>query len=66
MKFLVNIPMSGIKTVIASHFKVFFRYMLDKEFDKINHRKCAFHIGIILVSVIVKGDILPIVRINAF
>lgn len=66
MKFLVNIPMPGIKTVIASHFKVFFRYMLDKEFDKINHRKCAFHIGIILVPVIVKGDVLSIVRINSF
>lgn len=66
MKFFVNIPMPGIKTVIAGHFKMFFGYMLDQEFNKINHRKCALHIGIILMAVIVKGNIVPIVRIHSF
>lgn len=38
MKFFVNIPMPGIKTIIVGYFKMFLGYMLDQEFDKINHR----------------------------
>lgn len=65
MKFFINFPMSGIEAVIAGHFEVFFRYVLNKKFDKIHYGKRTPDIGIIFMSIIVKGNIFSIVRINA-
>lgn len=66
MKFFVHIPMPGIKAVIAGHFKMFFRYVLNKKFDKIHYGKRTLDIGIIFMPVIVKSNVFSIIRINAF
>lgn len=60
----VGFPMPCIKAVIAGHFKLFFRDMLDQEFDKIDGRKFFFDIGIITMTVIVENDIFTIIGIN--
>ena len=66
IKFCVNFTMSRIETIVADHFKMFFRYMLDKKFNKFDCRNRTFHISIIFVTIIVKSNILTIVRINPF
>ena len=60
----VGFPMSCIKAIIACHFKVLFRDMLDQEFDKINDGKFFLDIGIILMTVIVENDIFAIIGID--
>ena len=57
--------MPGIKTTITDHFKMFLRYMPDKAFDEVHNGESFFHIGIIFVSVIVKGHIFAIIFVNA-
>ena len=61
---VVGFPMSCIKAIIACHFKVLFRDMLDQEFDKIDDGKFFLYIGIILMTVIVENDILAIIGID--
>lgn len=56
--------MPGIKPVISGHFEMFFRDMLNQEFDEINGRKGSYHKRIIFVFVVVESDIFPIVGIN--
>jgi len=63
-KFLINLPMSCIKPIIASHFEMFFRYMLCQEFHEIQNRNGFLDIGIILVFIIMEGHIFTIVGIN--
>ena len=55
-----------IETIVADHFKMFFRYMLDKKFNKFDCRNRTFNISIIFVTIIVKSNIFTIVRINPF
>ncbi len=56
----------GIETIVTSHFKVFFRDVLDQEFYKIYGRKCLFYKSIVFVPVIVKCDVAAIIGINPF
>lgn len=42
-----------------------FRYMLDKQGNEIHDRDSFFHIGIILVLIVVKGHIFAIIGVNA-
>lgn len=56
--------MSGINAVIANHLKVFFRDMTNQACDKINRRNGFMNEGIILVSVVVKGNRLSIIGVN--
>ena len=39
----------GIETIVTSHFKVFFRDVLDQELYKIYNRKCPFYKSIVFV-----------------
>lgn len=54
VEFLVRFAMPFIESVIACHLEMFFRYMLDKEGNKVHYRKRFFHIGIVFVFIIVK------------
>ncbi len=65
MQLVVNLTMSGVKAVIACHFKILFWDMLDKQLNKINSRKSLFDERIIFMSVIMEGYVIPIVRINS-
>ena len=42
----VLFTVSGIKTIVSCHFKVFFRYVLDEQFDKVHCRESFLHIGV--------------------
>ena len=62
----VLFTVSGIKTIVSCHFKLLFRYVLDEQFDEVDCGKSFLHIGIIFVTVVMEGDIFPIVRVNTF
>ena len=54
----------GIEAIITKHFEMFFRYMNDKSFDKIDCRNAFSYSFIIFVSSIMKGYKVTIVIIN--
>ena len=60
----VGFPMPCIKAIIAGHFKLLFRDMLEQEFDKIDDGKFFLDIGIIIMTVIVENDIYTIIGID--
>ena len=62
----VRFPVSGINPIIACHFEMLFRDMLDQEFDEFNDGKSLFNINIIFMTVIVESDIFTIIGINTF
>ena len=57
--------MPGVDFTVADHFKVLFRDMTDEPLNKINGRNGFFHIGIILMSVVMESNRFPIVMIDA-
>lgn len=63
-EFLVGFPMPCIEPIITGHLEMLFRDMLDKEGNKVHDRESFFHIGIILVFVVVESHVTAIVRIN--
>lgn len=64
-EFLVRFPMPCIEAVISSHLEMFIRDMPDEKGNKIQYGNSFFHIGIILVFIVVEGHMIAIVRINA-
>lgn len=58
--------MPCIKAIIACHFKMFFRDMLDQEFDEFNDGKFFLDIGIIFMPVIVENNIFAVIGIDTF
>lgn len=44
---------------------MFFRYVLDKQGNKVHYRNRFLHVGIILVFVVVEGHVFPIIGINS-
>ncbi len=54
-----------IETVITGHFEMLFRYMLDKQGNKVHGRERFFHVGIVFVFIVVEGHIFPIIGIDA-
>ena len=53
-----------IEPVITGHFEMLFRYMLDEQGNKVHNGNRFFHIGIILMFVVVEGHVLPVIGIN--
>lgn len=64
-QFLVSLTMPCIKAIIACHFKMFFRGVLDKGLNEADDRESELHISIVFVAVIVEGDRLSVIAINA-
>lgn len=64
-EFLIGFPMPCIEPIITGHLEMLFRDMLDEEGNKVHDRESFFHIGIILVFIVVKSHMIAIVRINA-
>lgn len=64
-EFLIGFPMPCIEPIITGHLEMLFRDMLDDEGNKVHTRESFFHIGIILVFIVVKSHMIAIVRINA-
>ena len=64
-KFVVGFAMPCIKSIITGHFKMFFRYVLYKQGNKVHYRNGFFHIGVVFVFVVMKGYVFAIIGINA-
>ena len=64
-KCFIFFTVAGIKTIITCHFKIPFRYMLNEKFNKVNGRNGLAYKNVIFMSVVVEGDVFPIVGINA-
>ena len=65
MKGLVNFMMPGIELIIPGHLVMLFRYVLYQKLDEVQHGDGFLDKGIVFVSVVMEGDIIPIIRINA-
>ena len=61
----IRFPMPCIEPVIAGHLEMFFGDMLYEKGDESEYRNRSFHIGIILVFIVVESHSIAIVRINA-
>ncbi len=61
----VRFTVPGIESVITSHLEVFFRYVLDKQGNEVHDGNGFFHVGIVLMPVVVEGHVFPIIGINA-
>jgi len=65
MKGLVNFAMAGIEPIIPGHLVMLFRYVLYQKLDEVQYGDGFLDIGIVFVFIVVEGDIIPIIRINA-
>lgn len=62
---LVRFTVSCIKAVVTDHFKVFFRDMLCQTGNKVESRDCFSNEFVIFVAIVMKGDKIAGIRINA-
>ena len=64
-EFFVNITMSCIDAAVADHFEMLFRDMLYQPFDEIQYRHSFHHINVIFMAVVVEGDAVTVIVVNA-
>ena len=64
IKCLIFFTVTCIKSIIACHFEIPFRYVLDQKFDKIYGRYRFTDKDIIFVTIVVKGYVLTIIGID--
>lgn len=64
MQLAVDLTVPGIKAIVACHLEMFFRDVLDKQFNKINRRKSPSDERIVFMFIVMEGHVIPIVRIN--
>lgn len=64
-KGLIFFAMAGIQAVIAGHFVVRLRYVLDQKGYEVQSWYCFLYKNIVFVSIVMESDIFAIVRINA-
>lgn len=60
----VNLPVPGIKTIVPSHLELFFRDMLNQQFNEINGRKSPLDKGVVFMLIVMESHHLPIEEIN--
>lgn len=65
MEFFINLPVSGVKASIADHFIMLFRDMLDEAFYEFHNGDSLFHKSIIFMAVVMEGDKVTIIFIDA-
>ena len=65
MERTVNLPVPGIKTVVAGHLEILFRDMLNQKFNEVNGRKGPLNERVIFVPIIMESHPLPIVGIDS-
>lgn len=64
-EFFVDLPVSGINAAIADHLKMFFRDMADQTLYKLHDRDGLFHILIIFMAIVMEGNEVTIIVVNA-
>lgn len=65
VKLFVLLFMPGIDSVIADHFKLFFRYVLDQPGNKFHNRNRFGDQCVVFMPVVVKCNGIAIIRVNA-
>ena len=65
MKLLVDFTVPCIQAIVACHLEIFFGDVLDEQLNKINRRKGFPDKRIVFMFVVMKGNRIPIVRINS-
>ena len=65
MEIFINGTVTSIETTVANHFEMFLRDMPNETFDEIDSRDGFVNKLLILMSIIMKRDILSIIRINS-
>ena len=61
----VRVPVSCIKPVITDGLEMFFGDMLDEEGNEVQHRERFLHVGAVFMLIVMEGDMLTVIRINA-
>lgn len=61
----VRMAVSGIKTPVADHFEMLVGNVTDKPFNEIHSGDSFFDIGIIFMTVVMKGDEVTVVVVNS-
>ena len=64
-EFFVGLPVPGINAAIADHFKMFFRDMADQTLYELHDRDGLLHIPIIFMAVVMEGNEVTIIVVNA-
>ena len=64
-KFFVSLPVTGVDAAITDRFIMLFRDVADETLDKFQSRDGFFHIFVILVAVIMEGNKISIVTVDA-
>lgn len=64
MEFIVNLPVSGIKAIVACHLEILFRDMLNKQFNKINGRKSRLNERVVFMLMVMKSYHPTVIGIN--
>ena len=64
-EFFINLPVPGINAAIADHLKMFFRDMTDQTLYKFHDRDSLFHILIIFMAIVMEGNEVSIIVVNA-
>ena len=65
MKTFILFTVSGVKPTIPDHLEMFFGYVPDQTFNEVNSRNCFNNISIILMTVVMEGNRISIVRIDS-
>lgn len=60
----VSHPVPCIKPIVARHFKIPFRDMLDQELYEVNNRDSLVHKDIVLMPVVMESDIFPVIGVD--
>ena len=58
--------MSGINPIVADHFEMLFRDVLNEELNKRENRHCFYHEFFIFMAVVMEGNIGSVVGVDAF
>lgn len=63
-EFFVDLPVARVKAAITDHFIMLFRDMPDQTLNEFHDRNGFFHISVILVPIVMKGDKFTIALID--
>ena len=64
-EFFVDLPVARINAAITDHLIMLFRDVPDQPADELHSGDCFFHIFTIFVAVVMEGNKVPIVAVDA-
>ena len=64
IELIVNLPVPGIKAIVACHLEILFRDMLNEQLNKINGRKRPLNERVVFMPIVMESHRFAIVGIN--